>query len=259
MYNAQIIEHVLKLGLRKNSILGDIYMRNFLFLFMLSCISSAVSDEQKPAYYLINNAISQKELVNFIKYLPIKCQKTIDFEQTATCAKKYFVIDGEPINPLIVKDLIPWISDSGDQVVAIDLLTSQKSNKYSVNNFDLKKNGAYFSISTTYESGSSFTYELEGVTANGVIVLKTSDWDPTGTGVFTDLLLVRIRKEFALSNNLDEKLTLNRNRLIIENIGRYSLGDRIYSKITVIGNTINIETKQSEDSPTKKMLIKLSL
>lgn len=86
----------------------------------------------------------------FIHALPEQCQNSTYFEQISLCAKKYFMIQGEPINPLIIHDLVSWFSDDGEQVEAINLLDSQKSNRYFIHDFNIEKNKKYFYISGTH-------------------------------------------------------------------------------------------------------------
>lgn len=197
------------------------------------------------------------EAANLI--VPQQCQnKTLDFQQNLDCAQKYFVIDSQPINPMIIKDLVPWISDSGDQVVAISLLDSQKSNKYFCAHLTTEREGKYFSVKNTSEEGF-FLYTLEGITNNGVFVLKTTE-SGGGSGVFSDLLFIRIKEDVGFGDLTKDKLTLNHKRILIEKLGAIPLGDRVSASITVQGNSVILKTEQAippHEQTTQKIMLEV--
>ena len=63
--------------------------------------------------------------------VPIECRdRNEDINIQAMCLKEHFFFGGNPVHPKIIEDMITWISDSGDQTVAINLEDSQGSNKY---------------------------------------------------------------------------------------------------------------------------------
>lgn len=100
-----------------------------------------------------------------------KCQqKTQDSGLSLYCAQEDFAFKGNPIHPLIIKDLSTWISDKGDQVVAIDLLGSQDSNRYCCED-SIKMKDSQISFSGNDES--SFHYRYLGKSSKGLHVLHT--------------------------------------------------------------------------------------
>lgn len=209
------------------------------------------------------DAISEKNIVLFSKNYPEQCQKkSEDVEQTLKCAQKYFIMNGQPINPMIIKDLSTWISDGGDQIVAINLLDSQESNKYFCPHSETQKHGDYFSVEVPAASQEdhSFSYAIEGITDNGIFILQTMEWGGGGTGVFPNLLFVRIHEDMGLGEIKNDQLALNRKRLLIEKLGEFPLGDRVKTVVTVQGNTILLKSEQGlppYHKSTKKITISL--
>lgn len=194
----------------------------------------------------LKNATDKKNLVLFSKNFPAQCQVvTKDFDQTLKCAQQYFVIGGKPINFLIIKDLMPWISDTGIQIAAINLLDSQNSNRYFSPHYDVKKHKDFFSVqgATDLEKKDFFQYTLEGKTTSGIFVLQTAEWTLDATGVFHNLLFVRIVEGTGLGEEKNGKLILGHKRLLLENLGEIPLGDRVTTKVTVKGNDVLIETE----------------
>ncbi len=201
----------------------------------------------------LRSSQSEKNIAEFTKSLPVQCQhRTDDLKTQLECAKKYFTIQGKPISPQIVKDLVTWISDGGDQVVSIDLIGSQGSNRYFDEGVLVKKFGKFFTVegnTTLAPKEGFFTYSVEGMTDNGVFILSTSE-NGGGSGVFETLLLVRIiegkgfdLKERGLHNfkKSSAPVTLSKTRILIEKLGSVPLGDRSSFTIKIQGNTINID------------------
>lgn len=198
--------------------------------------------------------------------VPSVCQSSSqDFEHIKDCIKKHFIISGKPINPMIIKDLNAWISDSGDQIVSINLLDSQDSNKYfHAKNYEVKKHGEYFTLSLEIpsedqklSSAGSFSYVVEGVTDNGVFVLQTIE-NGGGTGYFQSLLFVRIREDMGFGKAQDDKLVLNQKRILIEKLGEMPLGDRVKVDVKVKGNTLVLNTEgRNGEKSTKKISLSL--
>jgi hypothetical protein len=200
------------------------------------------------------------DLKAIVQNVPAKCQAPdLDFKTQLYCAQTYFLINGKPINPMIVKDLSPWISDSGDQVVSINLLDSQKSNRYFFEgkNLEIEDGGVPFSVKVTLSqeaedslrSSEYFIYKVLGKTANGIFVLKVIEGGG-GSGIFSNLLFVRIREDKGFDN---KTLSLGRKRVLIETLGTVTLGDRVYSTVTIKKNSLLVETEEELPPHEKKV------
>lgn len=149
------------------------------------------------------------------------------------------------ISPRIVQDLSSWVSDHGDQIVAINLLESQESNRYfgdvQIRKMD-SENQLVFVRTTTFEYGetnhSEFGYRCVGVTRSGVYVLKTVDWGG-GSGVFVNLLLLTFEYDQGISCDWGKGVVRpDRKRLLVRKRGEIGLGDRWDGELRVKGNSI---------------------
>ena len=153
------------------------------------------------------------------------------------------------INPRIVQELTSWVSDGGNQVVAIDLEGSQNSDRYS-----LPGNYSKSETHVSFDNGSSFGYKYIGQTESGVTVLLTGS-DDGGSATWVDLLFVVIEsgQQFDVEDLSD---TIGRTRWgnptrILKKVGQQNLGDRWYGKVQVRGNSVYIGKDHghySEDS-----------
>jgi hypothetical protein len=153
------------------------------------------------------------------------------------------------VHPKIIEDLSTWVSDNGEQVVAINLDESENTNRYFG---DIQVNGTaqpfvfYENKDDCKESGClmgapSFGYRVLGRTPGGVYVLFT-EWTGGGSGRFRRILLASIEKDRGLTtfSRGTGVLRLNRERRLIKKLGEIALGDRYEGEIVLRGNTLRI-------------------
>ncbi|HTA21184.1 MAG TPA: lysozyme inhibitor LprI family protein [Polyangia bacterium] len=147
------------------------------------------------------------------------------------------------INPRLVEDLSTWESDLGNQVIAINVNDSQRSNRYSSEPEVRRDKGA--SAYVFHRDGQSeFGYRHVGRTTSGVDVLLTMS-SGGGSGVFENLMLVVLNVESSgispdLLENDAETVTFKQRRLVIRKLGELGLGDRWAGDLKVVGNEILI-------------------
>ena len=126
--------------------------------------------------------------------------------------QKYSFVDSEWINPRIIEDLIGWISDTGDQIVSININRSNKSNRYFGDTEVEEVKGQNPKILSKHENGW-FAYQYLGCSFSGVHILRT--WSNTGgSGVFCNILMVTLSSDTSYEQ-IDSKGTKN-TRLVIK-------------------------------------------
>jgi hypothetical protein len=154
------------------------------------------------------------------------------------------------VPPLVIKDLLSGLSESGDQVVAVNLTGATDQDRYSGEIGTVTDRTApYHPIVSAHVDpgdGEKIGYEYIGTTRSGVQVLNT--WQSGGgTLVSTNLLLVTIEEDRGLVDPLDVTpysrlrsgvLHLTRPRLLIRKLGEVALGDRWEGELRVEGNSI---------------------
>ena len=165
------------------------------------------------------------------------------------------------VHPKIVGDLVGSLSDAGDQVVAVNLLDSQDSNRYFgaivvtpqpdplvpswpwVYTLDGEPN-------RDGELGGFWGRELHayrylGSTQGGLDVLHQR-YSGGGSGVFNRLVFVRIEAdygvEYPLLRDIDSRRSAVgpefRHRELIRMVGRIPLGDRWLGTVEVVGDDV---------------------
>ena len=175
------------------------------------------------------------------------------------------------VHPKIVGDLIGRISDLGDQVVAINLLDSQNSNRYFGEFFVAPRTDPLgsswpwvysathkliFSETPSDYWGISFdAYRYLGSTQSGLDVLHTK-WSGGGAGVFDRLVLVRVEKDHSVDYPLLSDVESShygaagpeiRDRELIKIIGKIPLGDRWYGSVEIVGNDIVVRGRDLDE------------
>ena len=216
-------------------------MKNLFYRLSLLNISLLLSVSYGHAE---ESAITDPNSV--LKSFPAKCQTlNPDFKTQLYCSQTYFLINGKPINPMIIKDLTPQAEvDDQPPVVSIDLLADGGRYSYRKEDLKIEGYGSCFSVEMPWPSESPyqrFSYEVLGKTANGIFVLKAIEAGIIeaggGSGQVSQLLFVRIRED----KGYDDTFSLNRKRILIEILGRLQLGDRIISTVTIDGNSLLIQ------------------
>ena len=152
-----------------------------------------------------------------------------------------FSIAGKPIPPEIFADFgDAQMSDDKPIVVAIDALAAIDSNRYAE---PIRQRGDWFEQERPGPGGingpETIGYEYRGRTANGLMVILAA-WSGGGSGTFywLHVLDVKSRPAFNTDGSLYQRLDL-------ELIRSYALGDRWQGDITIAGDAIRIQTEAS--------------
>ena len=230
-------------------------MNSKIFFAFLSSMAFFIQEGQA-----LKERLSSESLKEFAKSLPQACrQRPFDFTTTVDCAKNHFTIDGKPINPRIIQDMTTWLSDKGNQILEVDLLNSQNSNKYFVQGYDVDKQGSYFSVLVEKKDNdqnpiSSFLYKVHGVTQNGVWIVQVTEWGG-GTGYFKSFLFFKIKEKSAFALNPDtEVLSHTGKRLVLEKLYQQTLGDRANVEVHIQGSIIELEVKDRTGKTTREKI-----
>ena len=143
------------------------------------------------------------------------------------------------IHPTIIQDLTSWLSDGGDQVVAINLLEAQNSNRY-FGEVHVRKMAGEHPFVYVKGDKEQFGYQYVGKTESGVHVLYTSDWGG-GSGVFKCLMFVVFERDRGTFTHPDRPLIdLGRERLLIKKLGETTLGGTYAGRLEITGNQLLI-------------------
>ena len=205
--------------------------------------------------------------------VPIECRdRNEDINIQAMCLKEHFFFGGNPVHPKIIEDMISWISDSGDQTVAINLEDSQGSNKYNFyEGLSASIENKNLWVKIEHEDGF-FSYDFHGVSDNGIMVLGTAE-NGGGSGVFQYLMLFRIKEVAVLElqhDTLEEDISWSpstdygyeilksknsrisksdKKRIYLEKVYKFLLGDRNYHSVSIDNNFLVLDGSRIDLTP----------
>ena len=147
------------------------------------------------------------------------------FIDTFRC--RYSFTHDEFVNPLIIRDLYGWISDIGNQAVAIDISGANESNRYFCENIEVSSNGKTPIVSAK-DGEQKFSYQYLGHSFSGIHILRISDTSG-GSGVFGAIMFVTLSLDIAVE--LSPNSTERTERFVVKKIGSLPLGDRYDGKL----------------------------
>jgi hypothetical protein len=152
-----------------------------------------------------------------------------------------FEIDGRPVHPACVYELLTRLSDLRPIRTAVDVQGCIESDEHSDGEVSLLRGGVWYRNPSVIEGGY-LAYWLVGTTPHGVHVLETC-YSGGGSGIFMNVLLVRLSQETYVHD--DGWGT----RWILTSLGEITLGDRSDKKVTLQGETLRIRDPDgSEES-----------
>ncbi len=139
---------------------------------------------------------------------------------------RYSFINPEFINPQILTNLSGWLSDTGDQIVSINISESNDSNRYH-GDVSAEETDGYPIVTSSAEEGW-VSYKYIGRSLSGVHIVQT--WsNGGGSGVFSKILLVTLSSDSTLESN--GVSYSKKSRYVIKLVGSLHLGDRYQGQV----------------------------
>tara|TARA_B100000446_G_C10497948_1_gene322021 strand:- start:457 stop:1134 length:678 start_codon:yes stop_codon:yes gene_type:complete len=156
---------------------------------------------------------------------------------------RYSFINPEFINPQILNDLSGWLSDTGDQIVSINISESNDSNRYH-GDVTAEETDGYPIVNSSAEEGW-VSYKYIGRSFSGVHIVQTWSNDG-GSGVFTNILLVTLSSDSTLESN--GVSYSKKSRYVIKLVGSLALGDRYQGQVKYRFGVLSISPCEGKKS-----------
>jgi len=157
------------------------------------------------------------------------------------------------IHPRIVEELTTWCSDTGDQIISINLPDCQDSDRYHGDVEIFAVSNAYPIIScyeNTTVPEAFFSYQYVGQTKSGIQVLKIQD-SGGGSLVMEYFLLLSFERDRGIEYDETSHTVRGKGLINLKRIGEISgflERNMEYVKSTTLsGNTLRIKTSDSFD------------
>ena len=160
-----------------------------------------------------------------------------DSERRDTSNSRFSFQHEEYVHPLIVKELLGWISDPRETIVGIDLESANRSNRFfgTVQCFE-HHNKKW--IESHRRETESFSYAFVATSPSGIHILECYDW-LGGSGVFGTVALLCMEIDRALDRD-DGGRPTTRPRSVLKILGQLVLGDRYSGDISYDGGVLHV-------------------
>ena len=156
------------------------------------------------------------------------------------------------IHPRIVQALTTWLSDTGDQVISINLPDCQKSDRFYGDINIYTESDACPSVRCG-EENDWFEYQYIGQTGSGVHILKIKEGG--GTYVGQGFLLVRFEEDCGLTFDGISLSFKPKKRLLLQRIGEawtpFVRDKEFIVRAELSGSTLQVQTRESFDPSYK--------
>ena len=153
---------------------------------------------------------------------------------------RYSFVRYEFIHPLIIKELLGWLSDKDEAVAAVNLTAANRSNRFFGDFTTYRHDETLF---VKWEDGRElFAYAHIATSPSGIEMVDCTE--RRGSGVFRSIGLFYLEQDRAVEythrSTPETKNILTRERAIIKTLGSIDLGDRYDGRITYSKGILSI-------------------
>ena len=168
------------------------------------------------------------------------CVKVKD-SHSKTTERRSASFNGEPwVHPKMIWELKPWMSDPGEQMLALNVSNSVGSNRYFEDIEMRTLEGGRELLFYKAKNGEhlQFGYIYHGMSDSGIHVLEVVE-SSHGSGTFISLFLCQLNWEpsFGIKNGL---LQVVGERQVLKLVKEITLGDRWMGRIELEGDLLKV-------------------
>jgi hypothetical protein len=142
----------------------------------------------------------------------------------------------EFVHPLIVRELLGWLSDPAATVIAVDLTSANRSNRF-FGEFDHSVRDGRTWVRWSGENRESFSYAYVATSPSGIRMVECYDCTG-GSGIFGWVELFSLERDQSVEEGAGA--VSSRPRILLKTLGSIALGDRYNGEITYRGGFLNI-------------------
>ncbi len=150
---------------------------------------------------------------------------------------RYSFCREEFVNPLIIRELLGWISDSTETIVGVDIVSANRSNRF-YGEFNINDRNGRSWVEWVGSGRQFFMYSHVATSPSGVEMVECYDCGG-GSGVFGSVGLFSFERDRALGKDEEGKLN-TRERYMLKTLGSIALGDRYGGEISYVDGFLMI-------------------
>ena len=140
----------------------------------------------------------------------------------------YSFVRQDFIHPLIVRELLGWLSDGGSTIVSVDLVSANRSNRF-FGDFSVEEQNHPPTVKWRNEQREFFRYCQIATSPSGVHIVQC--WDcGGGSGIFTSIILLALERDRSLERDASGTAS-TRERVLLKTLGSIFLGDRYAGEV----------------------------
>ena len=145
---------------------------------------------------------------------------------------RYSFIRDEFVHPLIVRELIGWLSDRYETIAAIDLVSANHSNRFS-GDVCVHSDGSRTRVEWYNGPREFFCYTYIATSPSGIHMLECQ-YRSGGSGIFGWICLLALDQDRSVYEGAgaSKEALFTRERVLLKTLGSITLGDRYVGKIT---------------------------
>lgn len=132
------------------------------------------------------------------------------------------------VHPLIVRELLGWLSDPAATIVSVDLATANRSNRFD-GDFSVRRDDGRVHVEWRNHQREFFVYAHIATSPSGVHMVECHDCTG-GSGVFGSVCLLALEQDRSLYEQSARDL-FTRERILLKTLGSITLGDRYAGEI----------------------------
>ena len=199
---------------------------------------SVSSDAIKGISERLQNLASKEDIERLAvrsKSYVLGASETAD--QNSTDNGRYSFVRQEFVHPLIIRELLGWLSDRRETIVSIDISSANQSNRFH-GEFNVNDRNRRSWVEWVDSGRQFFMYSHVATSPSGVEMVECYDCSG-GSGVFGSVGLFSFERDRALGEDEERKLD-TRERYILKILGSIALGDRYGGEISYVDGFLMI-------------------
>jgi hypothetical protein len=202
-------------------------MRDFWYELCARRISPEAQD-LKGITEMLANVVTKDDLARLSVQNVIYLRGESEGADRVSGLSRFSFVREEYVHPLVVQELLGWLSDPAETIVSIDLVASLRSNRF-VGEIVVREHGGRVWVKWLGERGQFFAYAHIATSPSGVEMLECHQGGG-GSGIFGHVILLSMGRDRSLGADSAGAVG-TKERVLLKTLGSIVVGDRYEGSI----------------------------